>query len=241
MSNPAIHLFLAIFLLLGGIPLRATAEESAAVDPAATLGELQRFYSGLTSLEFSFSQVTRSGGRERSGEGRAVLYRPCPADRNDDPQCRSILRWTYTAPEQQIILNDGTRLSFFNQTDNQLLLASAEDMEQDITYGLLSGARDLAQDFSARQAGVETADEKSPTLQALRLIPSRPHPQVKSILVWFDRDLLIRRLVLEDHFGTVTILNFTDIRIDRLEAGDPAVRKQLLFLPLEKDTEIIHR
>ncbi|HDZ76262.1 MAG TPA: hypothetical protein ENH42_02510, partial [Desulfobacteraceae bacterium] len=61
-------LFLATGMTL--LPLlpqnNAAARESSLVRQATSL---QNLYRGLVSLSFDFSQVTRTGGRERQGRG----------------------------------------------------------------------------------------------------------------------------------------------------------------------------
>ncbi len=198
------------------------------------LAGLQQAYSELNSITFSFEQVTRSGSRSRSGYGDAVFVRLPGSGRT------GIMRWNYTYPDSQIILNDGKELFIYTQRDNQLIVTYAEGFNNDITFGLFAGDKSLNEDFIAGQpeeryrftlAGVN--------LTALRLLPSEPHPQINSIQVWFDEHHLIRHLVLVDHFESITELTFSNNAVNTIDSNDRQEMEKILFLDLPEGTEII--
>jgi outer membrane lipoprotein carrier protein len=219
-----------ISLLAGGAP---PADASSPLTPEQQVEKIQDKYRALTSLSFDFSQVTRTGGRERRGAGNAVLYRPI-----NKP---GVMRWNYTNPDTQIILNDGSRLSIYTKTDNQLIVTSAEELQSDITYAFFAGTRNLLDDFTARPADTRfifrAAGQKD--IQAVQLVPRKPHPQVKALHLWFNQDFLIRKLILEDHFDSVTELSFTNIRLNTLTADSEKALTDLLRLDLPPNTEVI--
>ena len=235
MFNPNFFLRLLAVVLLGCV-LPAGTVRAATGTPQQELAKLQQVYRGLHSLRFAFTQVTRTQTRTRKGAGTAIFLR------TTFNGGRGIMRWNYTEPEPQVILNDGRDLSIYTPKDHQLLVTSARQLNNDITYSFFSGQRNLADDFipqapdnryQFRMARME--------LQALRLIPKKPHPQIQAVQLWFDNQYLIRHLVLEDPFGTVTELNFSNIETNSLAGTDSKVVQALLELNLPPDTEILHQ
>ncbi len=192
---------------------------------------MQDVYRDLTSLIFDFNQSTRTSGRQRQGSGSAILYRPA-----DKP---GIMRWNYTRPDTQIILNDGSKLSIFTKTDNQLIVTSAAEMQSDITYAFFSGTRNLLDDFTVAPPGNRFIVSSADDLQAVQLIPKKPHAQIKVLNLWFDADFMIRQLIMEDHFDSITELSFSNIKVNSLPADSADTLADLLKLDLPPDTEII--
>ncbi len=195
--------------------------------------KIQDKYRDLVSLAFDFNQNTRSGGRTRHGAGHAVFYRPG----NKKP---GVMRWDYTEPDVQIILNDGEKLSIYTQKDNQLIITSAEELQSDITYAFFSGTRNLLDDFSLKPAsdrfvyrlqGVET--------KSIQLVPHKPHSQIRALHLWYDKDYIIHRLLIEDHFDSITELNFSNIELNGLKQDSRETLNSLLWLDLPLGTEII--
>ncbi len=207
---------------------------AAADKPEQQVIRIQSIYRNLTSLSFDFSQLTSTGGRQRKGAGNAVFYRP-----KDKP---GVMRWNYTIPDPQVILNDGSQLSIYTQKDSQLIVTPADELQSDITYGFFSGRRTLLDDFTVQAADnhvVSTADERK--MQVVQLIPRKPHAQLKALLLWFDKDFLIRKISMEDHFGSITDLRFTDIKLNTLPVDSPDTLTRLLQLDLPPGTEIINQ
>ena len=195
--------------------------------------KIQDKYRDLVSLAFDFIQNTRSGGRTRHGAGHAVFYRPG----NNRP---GVMRWDYTEPDVQIILNDGKKLSIYTQKDNQLIITSAKELQSDITYAFFSGSRNLLDDFSVKPAsdrfvyrlqGVET--------KSVQLVPRKPHSQIKALHLWYDKNYLIHRLLIEDHFDSITELEFSNIKLNGLPQDSKETLNSLLWLDLPLETEII--
>lgn len=200
------------------------------------LSGLQQAYSELSSITFSFAQVTRSGTRSRSGQGDALFVRL------PDPDRIGIMRWNYTYPDVQIILNDGEELSIYTERDNQLIITPAAMFNNDITFGLFAGDKSINDDFIAGPPeewhmlyfyGV--------ALTSISLIPSEPHPQIKFMQVWFDEKYLIRYLVLIDHFESITELAFFGNAINTIDVNNMQEMEKILFLDIPEDTEIIRQ
>ena len=235
MFNPNIFLRLFAIVLLGSL-LSVGTGRAATGTPNQDLAELQQVYRSLHSLRFDFTQVTRTRMRARKGRGTAIFLR---TGNNGE---KGIMRWNYTEPDPQVILNDGTNLTIYTPKDHQLLVTSAAQLNNDITYSFFSGKKKLADDFIPQPPDSRYLfNAGGVTLHALRLIPRKPHPQIQSVQIWFDNHYLIRHLVLEDPFASITELNFTNIETNTIDGKDSKVVQQILHLNLPPETEILHQ
>ncbi len=207
--------------------------------------QLQNKYQQLRSLEFDFDQSTRTGGRLKLGAGHAVFYRVAAPGSAATGQ--GIMRWNYTRPTEQTIINDGETLSIHAPLDNQLIVTPAQDMESDITYGLLTGRKDSLDAFVVAPADprFQLSDIPPADTQAVQLTPKNPHPQLKRVQLWLQGDLIIHRLLMEDHFGALTELTFTNVRVNTLDPKNEQQAKELLErlqkLSVPPGTEIIRQ
>jgi len=232
-----VHFFLRLLavVLLGCVPPVGTAR-AATSTPQQDLAKLQQVYRGLHSLRFDFTQVTRTQMRTRKGAGTAVFLR------TGNNGKEGIMRWNYTDPDPQVILNDGKNLTIYTPKDHQLLVTSAEQLNNDITYSFFSGKKNLDDDFIPQKPDSRYAfNIAGATLHTLRLIPRKPHPQIQAVRIWFDNHYLIRHLVLEDPFASVTELNFSNIETNTIDSKDSKAVQAILHLNLPPDTEILHQ
>lgn len=232
MPDKIFLLLIPVFLLcLLGLPLPEVSA-SPTPQPEQQVEKIQDIYRDLTSLSFDFSQLTRTGGRARQGAGTAVLFRP-----RSKP---GVMRWNYTEPDTQIILNDGSKLSIYTKQDNQVIVTSAEELQSDITYAFFAGTRNLLDDFSAKPPEnrfiFSSGDQQ---LQSVKLVPKEPHAQIKALHLWFNKKHLIRRLIMEDHFDSITELSFSNIKLNTLPADSADTLKVILQLDLPPGTEVI--
>ena len=229
-----LSLLLLPLLLLCLLTVQMPEADAATVQQLEQqVSKMQDVYRDLTSLSFQFSQLTRTGGRERQGAGNAVFYRP--------PGKPGVMRWNYTEPDTQIILNDGSKLSIYTKADNQLIVTSAAEMQSDITYAFFSGTRNLLDDFTVGPAGDRFIVSSESDLQAVQLTPKKPHAQIRVLNLWFDADFMIRRLIMEDHFDSITELSFSNIKLNTLPVDSADTLTDLLKLDLPPDTEIIRQ
>ena len=102
----------------------AAVEENSLESQALAL---QSKYNSLTSLTFSFEQVTSTGTRERKGRGEALFYRYQPpfevGQKDDNLVKQSVMRWNYTEPDPQIIVSDGQTLSIYTEKDKLIVMS----------------------------------------------------------------------------------------------------------------------
>jgi outer membrane lipoprotein-sorting protein len=199
---------------------------------STALEKIQALYSNLSSLRFDFQQISRSSGRSRQGSGNSIFYRISP----EQP---GIIRWNYTTPEVQIILNDGKQLFIYTQKDKQVIITAAEDMQNDITYAFFTKNRKITEDFTVHPADSRFLGDSH--LQALQLIPQQAHGQVKAVHLWFDSQYIIHKMIMEDHFETLTELFFTKIEFNTLPMGSTHTEEALLRLDLPPGTEVIRQ
>jgi outer membrane lipoprotein carrier protein len=151
--------------------------------------------------------------------------------------------WNYSAPDKQVILSDGTTLSMYFAKLKQMIITPADSLQQDITYSFFSGAGDLENDFQILppdpEAGMTDTDRTS--FKIIKLIPNTTRSQVSSIHVWVTSESVIQRMEIRDSFDTVTILNFSNIKVDSLAAENSQTVKSLFSFTPPDGTEIIHQ
>lgn len=237
-------LFLLLPLLLLCQPLLAA--ETLEPEAEAQARTLQHLYAGLTSLTFDFQQITRTGGRERTGQGNAVFYKPvaattAAAKTADRDLPRSVMRWNYAEPDRQVIINDGQTLSIYTEKDKQLIKTPAKELESDITYAFFAGNRNLLDDFEAQSPAEEVLSSRVGALQTLLLVPRTPHNQIRSVQIWFDERGVIQRLLLTDHFDAETDLHFSGIVLNSLPPHDRQQLESIISFQPPAGTEVISR
>lgn len=209
--------------------------------PEERVMRLQKKYQQLRSLEFDFSQTTLNSGRVKQGAGSAIFLRPTVTG-SSHTLPPGIMRWNYTSPTAQTIVNDGKSLSIYTPQDKQLIVSPAQDMESDITYAIFTGTKNLHDEFQV-EAGDATfiINEPTPGLGSVLLTPRQPHSQIKRVQLWFTNDLALHRLIMEDHFGALTELTFTGIRFNSLRQNDQQQVQALLNIDIPPGTEIIRQ
>ncbi len=237
MSDTRFAVLITLVLLLAtGPALAANTPPPSTPGPEQALAQLQEHYKTLTSLAFDFTQLTRTQVRVRKGRGNAIFVR---GKETDNP---GIMRWNYEEPEKQIILNTGSELSIYNAKDHQLLIMPASAINEDITYSLFAGTRKLEDLFSVQSPDPRFLFNRPGTvMQCLRLVPKKTQPQVRVLQIWFDDQLLIHHLVIEDHFDTITEMDFTNIRINTIDPDNTEQLRQITHLGLPEGVEIIRQ
>jgi len=243
--RPILYLLLTLCLLTAlPRPGRSAQVAKPVQGPANRLLQMEKKYQQLHSLEFDFSQTTATNGRIKAGLGQAVFYRPFARSGGGGAtvDAAAIMRWDYTEPTVQTIINDGKNLSIHTPQDKQLIVSPAGEMEADITYAIFTGTTSLLDAFEASPPDRNFLISAPPTgLEAVLLTPRKPHGQVKRIQLWLGSDLTLQRLLMEDHFGALTELTFSRVRFNTLPAGDRREVESLLKLDLAPGTETIRQ
>ncbi|MGE4560221.1 MAG: outer membrane lipoprotein carrier protein LolA [Desulfobulbus sp.] len=237
MSKPLVCLSVLSLVLLFSSFTQAAAQPGQ--HPLkASIDQLQTTYQELHSLQFDFAQITDTQGRIKEGRGHATFYR----SGTGGSVKTGIMRWDYEEPTPQIILNNGRELSIYTPQDKQLIITPIQDLDADITYALFTGSKKLADEFDATAPDpVFYINTPPPELQAIQLTPRQPHQQIKRMQIWLDKQYRLHRLLMEDHFGALTELDFSRIRCNALPAGDSKQEQLLLQLDLAPGTEIVRQ
>ena len=226
--------FVLLFLVF---PFFAVSVHGAGVPveyPEDVAARLQRRYDAMQSLTFNFFQDIRGemSGRPRQGSGQAVFYK-------HDGKAR--MRWDYTHPDRQILISDGVTFSMYVENQQQLLVTPAENLDTDLTYSFFTGKGLLQRDFHIRPANEDEQPEDEAEFKVIKLIPKTPQSQVQDIHIWVTPESLIRRIKLQDHFGTITVLNLSDIETDTLSDKRPAEINAIFAFTPPEGTEIIRQ
>jgi outer membrane lipoprotein carrier protein len=231
--------FFLFLLLLCTFPFSAGAVES----PQDAANRLQMRYDKIHSLSFDFIQDTRGqlSGRPKKGRGQAFFVKSTKHDTNAEQPGR--MRWNYSDPDLQVLVSDGEIFSMYFATLKQMIVSSAETLKQDLTYSFFTGSGNLLQDFNILTSEQDLNDVQGTQNHAaiIKLAPKTSQSQVASIQLWITEDSLIRRIEILDHFDTLTVLNFSNIKVNTLSPDNTALMKHLFTFTPPEGTEIIHQ
>lgn len=200
--------------------------------PEDIAARLQQRFDNLQSLTFQFFQDVRGEmtGRPRQGSGNAYFLK--------DGE-RTLMRWNYLSPEKQVIVSDGEEISMYFSSLQQMITSPSSTLDTDITYSFFTGRGKLAQDFYIRPPDEDYQPVNPEEIKIIKLVPRRVQSQVQDIHVWVTNDSLIRRLSLRDHFGTITVINLSDIEVNTLQDKPREERDALFTFTPPPGTEVI--
>ncbi len=233
-TSKLFFLLLLTLFLMGGEKrvLAETAEEY----PADIAARIQQKYDQMKSLSFMFSQRSQGqvSGRPKTGSGTAYFSKNGKTSK---------MRWDYTAPDEQVLISDGTTFSMYFAELRQMIITPADTLDNDLTYSFFSGRARLDEKFHILPPDPEYIDTSTTTdrPKALKLVPREPQSQVQSIHLWVTGDSIIRRIEIRDHFDTVTLLNLKDITLDFLAKESKETAEKLFSFTPPEGTEIIRQ
>ncbi len=187
----------------------------------------------IESLSFKFYQQTRGEmtGRPRKGSGNALFYKK---------NGKSLMRWNYNSPDKQVLVSDGEIFSMYFSSQNQMIITSAKNLDSDLTYSFFTGKSKLESNFHIL-AQDEEFGEDIQGFKIIKLVPKTPHSQVQDIHIWITETSLIRRMHIRDHFGTITVLNLSDIVVNDLAGADDKAVQALFSFTAPEGTELIEQ
>jgi len=216
------------------MPNLLSADATDNETPIEIATRLQNHYDTITSLSLNFHQDTRGemAGRPRKGSGKALFYRDAGSNK---------MRWDYSAPDEQVLLSDGKNFFMYFAAQQQMIVTPAENLEVELTYGFFIGKGNLVEDFQILPADDNLKAMSGKSIKTIKLIPLKPQAQVQDIHLWVSSDSLLRRMHIQDHFGTVTVLNFSDIQINSLSNTSAEQVEELFNFTPPDDTEIIYQ
>ncbi len=203
--------------------------------PEEVAARLQKRYDTIESLSFDFVQDTRGqlSGRPKKGSGQAFFIK------SRDKKHSGKMRWNYLAPDKQILVSDGVNFSMYFASLSQMIVTPAKALEQDLTYSFFTGSGKLLEDFSILPP--DQPGRSGDGTEVIKLIPQSQASQVASIQLWVTGDSLIRRIEILDHFDTLTVLNFSRLKINSLDPDDSELMERLFSFTPPDGTEIIYQ
>lgn len=229
-----LRIFLPLMLVVF-FAVTARAEADPVEYPEDIASRLQQRYDTMRSLTFNFHQDIRGEmtGRPRQGSGQATFLK-------NNGKAR--MRWDYVSPDRQVLLSDGVTFSMYFASLKQLIISPAEKLDTDLTYSFFAGKGVLQRDFYIRPADEEYMADDEGGLKVIKIIPKTQQSQVQDIHLYVAADSLIRRIMIRDHFSTVTVLNLSDIEVDKVTTGKSPEQVEAIFTFVPPaGTEIIHQ
>jgi len=190
---------IALAAVLGAAGPRPAGAETA----GRLLACLQERYRGVSDVAARFTQVSRVAtlGRARTRTGTMVFAAP------------GRMRWDYDPPDPQLIVADGKTLWLYRPERRQVVarpLDAAFARQTPLLF--LLGRGDLGEEFTW-PAG-EVAPGAAGTA-AVALTPRAPSPDLARLVLEVEPgSCRLAGTVIEDAFGNVTSLAFTDERRD---------------------------
>ncbi len=223
----------ALLLLIFFSPCRVFAENDRT--PLQVAQQLREHLGGLSNLSFNFAQRTKGqlSGRARQASGKAYFVK-------DDKT--ALMRWDYQAPERQVIVSDGKELSMYFENLNQMIIAPAESLSEDVTYSFFVSKTKIEDDFlvvPGIEANVENGDLAQ--FEVIKLIPKSPTSQIKNIRLWVTAVNHIKRIEILDTFDTLTLLNISNIEENSLSLSNKINEKSFFQFDPPQGTEIIRQ
>jgi outer membrane lipoprotein carrier protein len=177
----------------------SAATYSDAYGPARS--ELEKFSSGLETLQVDFTQVVKSqdGSIQDKTYGSAWLKSP------------DKLRWVYAGDFPEIIVADGSDVWIYDEALEQVTIKPQSKQVADTPLLILTDVSQLDQQFLVAEVG----DFES--MYLLELKSRDAESQFERILMGMDSSG-IRMMIMEDAFGLRTEIHFTNI-IRNAEVG----------------------
>jgi outer membrane lipoprotein carrier protein len=224
-----------IILLFFLVSVGTSLADEISASPLDKAKKLSEHLGQLKSLDFNFTQQTRDqiSGRTKQASGRAYFMK-----NNDKTQ----MRWNYLAPDRQVIISDGTKLMMYFENLNQMIIAPADQLQQDVTYSFFTGAKNIEDEFIVSEGGeIEEGSAELPTYDVIRLEPRSMESQVRDIRLWIKDLQQIQRIEIIDNFDTKTIINISNIEENSLTGDGQQRDKDLFSFTPPSGTEIIRQ
>jgi chaperone LolA len=178
---------LALGALIGLLP------PPAAAGPG--LDRLDRFFSGLKSLDTGFEQTVSDGARRQTQHTRGTLQILRPGR----------FRWTYEEPYEQLIVTDGARLWVYDPDLAQVTVSQLDASIGNTPAVLLSTAQPLDELFLITELPLENG------IAWVQLDPRQEDANFTRIRLAFDGETL-HAMEIVDGFGQTMSIRFTGLR-----------------------------
>lgn len=183
---------------------------------AGGVERLKAFIAGARTAEADFTQTVadKSGRVTQQASGKMAFARP------------GKFRWNYTAPYEQVIVGDGSKLWLYDADLNQVTVKPLGEVVSGTPAALLAGDNAIEKYFSLKNAG------ESGGLEWLEATPRNQDTTFERIRMGFRGDMLVQ-MELFDHFGQRTTL-----RLSRL-VRNPAIAAARFQFVAPKGADVI--
>ena len=155
-------------------------------------------YGSIEDLKAGFHQETmvKTLGRPQTKSGTVMFKRP------------DMMRWDYTAPNEQRLITDGYSLWLYQPEDKVVFLRRLDSMNSaKVPMQILSGDIDVAKVFDAKLG------EKTDGLISVRLKPKEKGAGYEKAVLYLTADKYeISRIDVIDFYGNVTKLTLSNIQ-----------------------------
>ncbi len=193
---------------------QAPAPASAPVDAAGVASLVQSFYDRTTTFEADFhqTQYTKLYDRTERARGRVVFKKP------------GRMRWDYAAPNGQVFVSDGQRLSIYQPPDEgeqggQLIERAIDEDQLPQAFAFLIGTGRLDRDFHLRL--LDARRQGFPAGHVLELRPKVASPHYEKVLFFVQvveqggrRAGVIKRVLVIDAAGNRNRFDFDNLRFN---------------------------
>ncbi|HEX9390852.1 MAG TPA: outer membrane lipoprotein chaperone LolA [Usitatibacteraceae bacterium] len=175
---------------------------------AAAMDDFKSFLSGTQSARADFSQTVYDpkGKMTQQAKGRLVFLRP------------GKFRWTYIKPAQ-LIVGDGSRVSFFDEDLNQVTVRKLEKAFASTPAALLAGKSEVEAAF------ILVAGGESDGMEWVNAEPKSKDAGIEKVRLGFAKNQLAA-MELFDAFGNRTRLDFS-----KFERNPKIDAKEFVFVP----------
>jgi outer membrane lipoprotein carrier protein len=179
-------------------PRESSPADAACPEPAAVVQRLQARYDTTTAFRAAFTHVTTVAALGESEEARGTVAFKKPGR----------MRWDYRAPQEQLIVSDGTTLWIYQPADHQVLKAPFKAAFMSTTpVSFLAGVGRISDDFHAER------DSRGCSAGRIhvKLVPKNTQ-DLGSLSVAVDPTTFdIIEATVTDPIGNVTVLGFADV------------------------------
>lgn len=234
-KNLVLFTAISIFLLNSTVVAAPSKGGEQPQTPLEIANNLSKKLGQLQSLSFAFSQRTQGqlSGRTKQAGGKAYFARD---ERN------TMMRWNYLAPDRQVIMSDGVELMMYFENLNQMIIAPADRLQQDVTYSFFTGGGNIEDQFIVSESDEIFEDTPdSPAYDVIRLEPRSAESQIKDIRLWVENLQQIRRIEIVDNFETKTTINISQIEENSLSSEAQLADMELFNFTPPEGTEIIRQ
>ncbi len=187
---------LPLLLLLTGLLAPLAAQASG-------IEQFKTFIATTHSARANFNQsvASKSGRKPQQSQGTLAFARP------------GKFRWTYDKPYYQLLVGDGEKLWIHDKDLNQVTVKKLGQALGSTPAALLAGDAAVEKHFKLVDGG------SSNGLELVEATPRSADSTFESVRIGFS-DNLPRIMIVVDHFGQTTTLNFSQFERNPPLAGN---------------------